>query len=70
MAYGYGTRSHLRSTEHRQMQQERRRATEEFENRTERQVIDVPLLCTCLSFRYPHPPHGWEGMPDWRRRYS
>lgn len=69
MAYGFGTRSHLRSTEFRQMKEERARATKEYESRTVREVIEVPVLCTCLSFRYPHQPHGWERVPDWRRKY-
>lgn len=69
MAYGTGTRSHLRSTEHRQMQRDRQEATREWES-SQRVTVEVETLCTCLSFRYPHKRHGWEAMPDWRRRYS
>jgi hypothetical protein len=69
--YGVGTRSYNRSAEKRELERQRKAATANYQY-TE---VVVPLICTCLSFRFPHPPsrhgslksdHDWTA---WERRY-
>ena len=74
MAYGTGTRSYNRSTEARQSKLAQRQATAEY-LAAPRTVITLPLVCTCRSCRFPHPPsrHGTLKHPadwtPWQRRY-
>lgn len=55
MAYGYGTRSWMRSTEFRQMKRE----IAETKAKVSSGELVIPttqfsVLCECRSFRYPH----------------
>jgi hypothetical protein len=51
--YGTGTRSYLRSSEHRQAQKEAAAATKKWEAGTRKPVL-WPMACTCRQFAYPH----------------
>jgi len=72
--YGTGTRSYNRSTEHRESKRQQAEATAEY-LATPRVEIVVPLICTCRSFRFAHPParHGTLKHPadwtPWQQRY-
>jgi hypothetical protein len=55
--YGTGTRSYNRSSEAREMKRQQKLATEKYQEAKEKGEIKpktLPLLCRCLSFRYPH----------------
>jgi hypothetical protein len=57
MTYGTGTRSYNRSAEAREMKRQQKQATLQYEEakaRGEVKAGNVPLLCTCASWDYPH----------------
>src|SRR5208282_3793271 len=55
MVYGYGTQSHIKSTEFKQTQSDRAEFTKRYESGEIRfPAIQVPLMCTCPPRPYPH----------------
>lgn len=63
--YGVGTRSYNRSPQKRELDRQCKLATE----RHVPEEIAAPLVCTCRSFRLPHPPArhgGLRSAEDWR----
>lgn len=72
MGYGYDTKSWRNSTENRQLKQERAEFTAKFQT-GELQLANTDLrlfiVCTCLSFRYPHTLDAHQKLRseyDWR----
>jgi hypothetical protein len=72
MAYGYGTKSHLNSTENRRMKRERAEFTAKYEaGEIELKRVDPRdfMVCRCLSFANPHTLNAHEKLKadhDWR----
>lgn len=67
MAYGYGTKSHLNSTEFRQAKKECATFTEKYlAGEIRIQFSTPPLMCRCPQRPYPHElsVHGTIGS-DW-----
>ncbi len=55
MVYGYGTQSHIKSTEFKQTQRDRAEFTKRYEAGEIRfPATQVPLMCTCPQRPYPH----------------
>lgn len=53
MAYGFGTRSWIRSTEFRQMKKARQEATAAYEAEQHGEV-ELTVACNCRAHEYPH----------------
>lgn len=77
MAYGFMTKSFLNSTEHRQTKRERKEATEKYQAKRERSLVEVIVLprCNCSSFRIAHDLEAHKQLqaeydwPPWEERY-
>jgi hypothetical protein len=51
--YGLGTRSYNRSAEKREMERQRKEATEKYQQGPKQEIIIGPI-CSCRSFNFPH----------------
>jgi len=52
-SYGVGTRSYNRSAEKRELEKQRKAATEKYLQGPRKEIIVDPI-CTCRSFNLPH----------------
>ncbi len=53
--YGYGTHSHINSTEYRQLKKERAEFTKKYEaGEVAFETVEIPLTCRCPQRPYPH----------------
>jgi hypothetical protein len=72
MAYGYGTQSHIKSTEFKQLKKAREEFTAKYEaGEVKFKPLDMTgfMSCACRSFRYPHPLEAHKKLKndrDWR----
>lgn len=55
MGYGYGTHSHINSTEYRQTKRDRALYTKLYEaGEIKFEPVQIPVLCRCPQRPYPH----------------
>lgn len=65
--YGWGTKSWRNSAEKRQLDRERAEVTAQLVANPD--SLDIGLICTCRSFRFPHNPADHKKLRsdmDWR----
>jgi hypothetical protein len=70
-SYGVGTRSYNRSAEKREMDRQRKSATEKHEAAPKKE-IEVPLICNCPQRPWPHEVfiHNKMRSEFWNRRFE
>jgi hypothetical protein len=73
-SYGLGTKSYNASCEARESQRQREETTARYLAQPHSEKV-LPLVCTCRSYRFAHPPsrHGSLDHPadwkPWQERY-